>query len=109
MAKLGVRAAHAAIQLPIQHQPGADAGANCDQDESRCALPAAGIIRLHIFVDRASIEVFGNDGLVTITDQIFPDSDSLGVEAFADGGQVLLKSLEIYKLKPAKFLAIPTR
>jgi fructan beta-fructosidase len=71
--------------------------------------PAAGMIRLHIFVDRASVEVFGNDGLVTITDQIFPASDSLGVETFADSGQVLLKSLEIYKLEPAKFLAIPAR
>ncbi len=70
--------------------------------------PAAGMIRLHIFVDRASVEVFGNDGLVTITDQIFPASDSLGVATFSDGGQVLLKSLEIYKLEPAKFLANTT-
>jgi hypothetical protein len=31
------------------------------------------------------------------------------VETFADGRQVLLKSLEIYKLEPAKFLAITTR
>jgi fructan beta-fructosidase len=70
--------------------------------------PIAGGIRLHIFVDRASVEVFGNDGLVTITDQIFPASNSLGVATFADGGQVLLKSLEIYKLEPAKFLANTT-
>ncbi len=64
--------------------------------------PTAETIRLHIFVDRASVEVFGNDGLVAITDQIFPASDSLGLEIFADGGQVLLKSLEVYKLEAAK-------
>ena len=49
-------------------------------------------IQLHIFVDRSSVEVFGNNGLVVMTDQIFPDADSLGLEGFADGGTVTMKS-----------------
>lgn len=66
--------------------------------------PINGVIRLHIFVDRGSIEVFGNDGLISITEQVFPATESLGLEIFVDGNHVLLKSLEIYMLKPATFL-----
>ena len=45
-----------------------------------------GEVKLHIFVDAASVELFANDGLRTITDQIFPDPESVGVELFAEGG-----------------------
>ena len=69
--------------------------------------PVGGAVRLHVFVDRASVEVFGNDGLVVLTDQIFPAATSLGVEAFADGGPVTLRSLNIYQLAAAKFQAYP--
>ena len=37
-----------------------------------------GTVKLHIFVDAASVEVFANDGLRTITDQIFPDPRASG-------------------------------
>jgi fructan beta-fructosidase len=69
--------------------------------------PINGAVRVHILVDRSSVEVFGNDGLVVMTDQIFPAATSLGVEAFADGGQVTLKSLDIYQLGAARFQASP--
>ena len=36
-------------------------------------LPIDDTIRLHIFVDRSSLEVFGNDGLVSFSERIFPD------------------------------------
>ena len=57
-----------------------------------------GEVKLHIFVDAASVELFANDGLRTITDQIFPDPESLGVELFAEGGSAELASLDIWKL-----------
>ncbi|MDK1492499.1 GH32 C-terminal domain-containing protein [Sinorhizobium sp. 7-81] len=56
-----------------------------------------GDIKLHIFVDAASVELFANDGLRTITDQIFPDPESLGVELFAEGGNAAV-DLDIWKL-----------
>ncbi len=65
--------------------------------------PQNGLIRLHIFVDRTSVELFGNGGLVQITDQIFPESGSLGVEIFADGGPVHVNSVTIYELAAAAF------
>jgi fructan beta-fructosidase len=66
--------------------------------------PIDDIIRLYIFVDRSSVELFGNDGLVSFAEQIFPASDSLSLELFVDGKQVRLNALDIYTLKPATFL-----
>ncbi len=58
-------------------------------------------VRLHIFVDRSSVEVFGNDGEAVNTDRIFPQLASQGMELFAEGGRATLGSLEIWKLKSA--------
>ena len=65
--------------------------------------PINDVVLLHIFVDRSSVEVFGNNGSVVMTEQIFPAPASLGVETFADGGQVILKSLDVYQLDAAHF------
>jgi fructan beta-fructosidase len=65
--------------------------------------PLDGLIRLHILVDRSSVEVFGNDGRVVFTEQIFPAGDSLGLELFLDGRQVTLNTLDIWQLEPATF------
>ncbi len=65
--------------------------------------PIDGLIRLRIFVDRSSVEVFGNDGLVVFTDSLFPEAASLGLELFAEGGPAALNTLDIYALKPAAF------
>jgi fructan beta-fructosidase len=62
------------------------------------------IFRLHIFVDRTSVEVFGNDGLVVFSENIFPSEQSQGLELFTEGGAVTLKSLDVYQLNPAGFL-----
>jgi fructan beta-fructosidase len=63
--------------------------------------PIDGVVRLHILVDRSSIEVFANDGLVTMTDLIFPDSSSIELELFVDGGEVRANSLEVFELRAA--------
>ncbi len=67
-------------------------------------LPINNIIRLHIFVDASSVEVFANDGLVAFSECIFPSEQSQGIELFAESGEIHLNSLDIYQLNPAKFL-----
>ena len=64
--------------------------------------PVDDTIRLHIFVDRSSLELFGNDGLISFTERIFPREESLGVEFFVAGGQVQLNNLDIYNLDSIK-------
>ncbi|WP_110931906.1 PfkB family carbohydrate kinase [Paenibacillus bouchesdurhonensis] len=56
-------------------------------------------INFHIWLDRNSIEVYANNGLVVLTDQIFPDAPIEEVEVSTKSGQVVLDSLQIYTLK----------
>ena len=60
--------------------------------------PIDGLIRLHVFVDTSSVEVFGNDGYSVITDRIFPDPSSKGIELYSKDGSTVLRSLEFWRL-----------
>ena len=66
--------------------------------------PVSNTIRLHIFVDSTSIEVFANDGLVVLTDCIFPSTQSREMKIFTDGGSIRMNKFDMYQLNPAKFL-----
>lgn len=55
-------------------------------------------LRLHLFLDHCSLEVFADGGSVCFTNLIFPGENSLGVELFSMGGPVVVKELEIYEL-----------
>ncbi|MGW1951482.1 GH32 C-terminal domain-containing protein [Streptomyces sp. NPDC001920] len=57
-----------------------------------------GQVKLRILVDRSSVEVFGGNGEAVITDQIFPDPSSTGVEVFAEGGTATLDHLRAWQL-----------
>jgi fructan beta-fructosidase len=57
-----------------------------------------GRVRLHVFVDWSSIEVFAGQGEVVITDQIFPAPESDGVALYARGGTARLASLDAWPL-----------
>jgi len=62
------------------------------------------LLRLHIFVDQCSIEVFANDGLVVITDCIFPSTQSTKLELFVEGDQAIMNFLDIFELIPAQYI-----
>jgi fructan beta-fructosidase len=72
--------------------PGRHAGALSPQNER---------VRFHIFVDRCSVEVFGNDGQMVLTELIFPDSTSQGIQLYSRNGETKLVSLDIWKLRSA--------
>jgi fructan beta-fructosidase len=61
-----------------------------------------GKIRFHIFVDSCSVEVFANDGLVVISDLIFPNAQNLGLQFYTREGDVHLNKLDIWKLVAKK-------
>ncbi len=54
-------------------------------------------LRLHIFLDRHSMEIFANDWVVYTESMSAPPAD-LGVELFSDGGRTVVKKLDIWKL-----------
>jgi len=61
-------------------------------------LAAGDVVRLEVWVDVASIEVFAGDGEVVLTDQIFPSPHSTGLAVFAEGGVAVLTSLKVTPL-----------
>ncbi|WP_060904483.1 GH32 C-terminal domain-containing protein [Streptomyces scabiei] len=60
-----------------------------------------GKVKLRILVDWSSVEVFGGSGEAVITDQIFPDPASQGVEVFAENGTVKLDKAVVWHLDSA--------
>lgn len=63
--------------------------------------PVNGRIRLHVFVDRASVDIFANDGAVYMPMGIIVPADKRSVEVYAAGGSARINSLELYRLKSA--------
>jgi fructan beta-fructosidase len=60
--------------------------------------PEDGRIRIHLLIDRCSIELFGNNGLVCFSELIFPGDDCLGIELYSQGGPVVVRELVVYEL-----------
>ncbi|MFJ9909323.1 GH32 C-terminal domain-containing protein [Streptomyces sp. NPDC101152] len=58
-------------------------------------------LRLHVLVDASSVEVYAQNASgeqVVLTDQIFPDPSSTGVDVFAEGGTAKLSRLKAWQL-----------
>ncbi|WP_115788884.1 GH32 C-terminal domain-containing protein [Arthrobacter silvisoli] len=60
-----------------------------------------GRLRMRLYVDRASVELFAQDGLATITDQVFPAAGANSISVFSEGGIAHLESLTVTPLYPA--------
>ncbi|MGA5647550.1 GH32 C-terminal domain-containing protein [Streptomyces seoulensis] len=60
--------------------------------------PRDGKIRLRILVDWSSVEVYGGDGEATITDLVFPDPASDGVQVFAEEGSAKLDRVTVRQM-----------
>ena len=60
---------------------------------------AAGRVRIRVFVDRSSIEVFGNDDVVSLTELSYPDPASQGIELYTTGGPVTLTSARFDRMR----------
>ncbi|MBB5874321.1 fructan beta-fructosidase [Allocatelliglobosispora scoriae] len=64
-------------------------------------LPAAnGRVRVRALVDRGQLELFGNDGQLSISDNVSFNSaaSSQGIQIFATGGSVTLVSAQFHRL-----------
>ncbi|MGW5611022.1 glycoside hydrolase family 32 protein, partial [Streptomyces sp. NPDC003753] len=62
--------------------------------------PVNGRVTMHLLVDRGQLEIFGNEGRLSYTDNVNFDSSptSLGMHLFATGGNVQLVSLQVSTL-----------
>lgn len=58
-----------------------------------------GKLKLQIFVDRSSMEVFGNDGRSVMTNLVFPNEPYSVMTVKAKGGKAKVHDLKVYNLK----------
>lgn len=77
-------------------------------DSAPVTPDASGNVTLRIYVDRSSVEVFAQNGLRTITDQVFPEQGASQVALFAEGGTAQLKSVTIKPMAESMFVAETT-
>jgi fructan beta-fructosidase len=77
----------------------ADGGALRCEGRSVPLAPVDGEIRLQILVDRASIEIFCNDGRVALPIGVLLAGRPGTVSAFSQDGQTRLKRLEVHELR----------
>lgn len=59
-----------------------------------------GRLSLRIFIDRASIEIFGNGGQFAMTNLVFPSAPYNTLSIDSAGGKASLSSIKIYPLHP---------
>lgn len=65
----------------------------------RTALKTDKLLSLRVFIDRSSIEVFANDGEVTMTSRIYPTEERLGLELFTENGDTEVNDFTYWELK----------
>ena len=67
--------------------------------KSADAFLVNGNIKLRILVDRTSLEIFANDGEVSMSTCFLPVQKETGLQLFAKGGEIHVTSLKVRKLK----------
>jgi sucrose-6-phosphate hydrolase SacC (GH32 family) len=58
-------------------------------------------VKLQILVERTSLEVFGNDGRVSMTSCFLPAPEDRSPGIYASGGEATIISLNVYELRAA--------
>jgi beta-fructofuranosidase len=57
-------------------------------------------LKLHVFLDRSVMELFINDGRMSVTRVNYPGENDLGIAVFSENGNATLRSLDIWQLQP---------
>ncbi len=57
-------------------------------------------LTLHIFLDKSVMEVFVNGGRECVTKVIYTPEQDLGLELFATGGLAMVRSVDVWHIKP---------
>ena len=57
-------------------------------------------LKLRLFVDKSSVEAFGDGGRFAMTNQVFPSEPYNHIDFYSKGGAYKVDSFVVYKLKP---------
>ena len=72
-----------------------------DKFPARTAAPldVGGHLKLHILIDRMSVEVFAGDGQIALTNLVFPPQNASTVAFYSHGGPVTKPTSTIWKIR----------
>jgi fructan beta-fructosidase len=82
-------------------RPSASKAALLALGRSEDLTPEHGRIKLQVLVDRTSVEVFGNDGRLSMSSCFLPATENRSLSTFSVGGTARIVSLRVYRLKSA--------
>jgi fructan beta-fructosidase len=71
------------------------------RDAGPIGLAGRKSVRIHLFVDSSSVEVFGNDGEIVLSETIFPKPSSDGIELYSSHGRARILKMDVWNLKSA--------
>jgi beta-fructofuranosidase len=74
-------------------------GQGVDDGFRRALLSESNQLKLHIYLDRSSVEIFADDGETVMTSRIYPTEENNGVLLFAGDGQVSVKEMSAWRLE----------
>jgi levanase len=69
-------------------------------EDAPLALGADGTVAFEAYLDRASVELFAADGLLAITDQVFPDAGADAITAWSEGGEATIQRITVTPIAP---------
>jgi fructan beta-fructosidase len=93
--RIGIRPAEGMILLDRTRSGLTDFHESFASVETAPIAATDGAYRLTVYTDRCSVEVFGQGGLVTLTDLVFPDESATAVSLYARGGDVHVEDVRI--------------
>lgn len=56
-------------------------------------------VKLRLFIDQSSVELFADEGRIVLTDQIFPQGKETTLDWFVEGGEITVESVHVHTLK----------
>lgn len=96
--RVGIRPGQATLLVDRRESGRTDFHASFSSIDTAPVLAKQGSYDLTIFVDRCSVEVFAQDGQVTMTELIFPAETSTDLAVYAVGGAATINSLQVTQL-----------
>lgn len=96
--RVGIRPGEAKLFVDRRESGRTDFHESFPSIDSAPIRAMAGSYHLTIFVDRCSVEVFAQDGQVTMTELIFPAETSTALSVYAAGGTATINSFHVTQL-----------
>jgi beta-fructofuranosidase len=73
---------------------------NLRDERGAVNLPSSRPVVFDIFLDKSVIEVFVDDGVAAGITRVYPSLKSLGIDLFAEGGTVTVRSVDAWDMVP---------